>query len=130
MQAPGSLASKEAGIASLSHLTILPTVLRDVDCLAATLKGLGLLPEWGGQLLGFSGEGKAVVLRVILPEGIPLGWGRLGDGSLALVGDLQVLSRSRELPALLGRITRDYAARLALQQAAVFIPEAVLQVGA
>jgi len=114
----------------LSHLTILPTVLRDADCLAATLEGLGLLPAWGGQLQGFSGEGETVVLRVILPGGVPLGWRRQDDGSLALVGDLQVLSRSRELPALLGRITRDYAARLALRQASATIPGAVLQVGA
>ncbi len=114
----------------MSHLTILPTVLRDADCLAATLEGLGLFPEWGGQLLGFSGEERAVALRVTLPGGVPLGWGRQDDGSLALVGDLQVLSRSRELPALLGRITRDYAARLALREATVAIPEAVLQVGA
>jgi hypothetical protein len=41
-----------------------------------------------------------------------------------------LLSRSRELPALLGRITRDYAARLALRQASDALPEAVLQVGA
>jgi hypothetical protein len=114
----------------LSHLSILPTVLRDADCLAATLVALGLPPERGGQLRGFSGEAEAVVLGVILPDGIPLGWGRQGDGSLALVGDLQLLSRSRELPALLGRITRDYAARLALRQASDALPEAVLQVGA
>lgn len=114
----------------MSHLTILPTVLRDAECLAATLEGLGLLPAWGGHLLGFSAEAEAVVLRVILPEGVQLGWRRQDDGSLALVGDLQVLSRSQELPALLGHITRDYAARLALRQASEMIPEAVLQVGA
>ena len=55
---------------------------------------------------------------------------RQPDGSLALVGDLQLLSRSRQLPVLLGRITRDYAARLALRQAGDMLPEAVLQVGA
>jgi hypothetical protein len=114
----------------LSHLSILPTVLRDADCLAATLAALGLPPEPGGELHGFSGEGEAVLLRVTLPDGISLGWCRQHDGSLALVGDLQVLSRARELPALLGRITRDYAARLALRQAAAALPEAVLQVGA
>jgi hypothetical protein len=113
----------------MSHLSILPTVLRDADCLAATLAGLGLSPERGGQLRGFSGETQPVEVRVELPEGLPLGWSRQADGSLALVGDLQRLGRSRALQELIGRITRDYAARLALWQAAHLFPGASLHVG-
>ncbi len=113
----------------MSHLSILPTVLRDADCLAATLQALGYVPERGGHLRGFSGDQERVDVRVTLPEGIPIGWGRLADGSLALVGDLQQLSRSRELQPLLGAITRAYAARLALQQANAALPGAILQVG-
>jgi hypothetical protein len=113
----------------MSHLSILPTVLRDADCLAATLRALGLDPRRGGELHGFNGAAEAVALSVALPEGQRIGWRRERDGSLALVGDLQRLSRSRDLQALLGRITRDYAARAALQEAGAALPEAIVQLG-
>ena len=45
-------------------------------------------------------------------------------GSIALVGDLQRLSRSQSLQRLLGAITRRYAAELALRQAASAFPGA------
>ena len=113
----------------MSHLSILPTVLRDADCLAATLEALGHRPQRNAQLQGFSGDPQPVDVRVDLPGGLALGWRRIADGSLALVGDLQRLSRSRDLEPLLGAITRAYAARLALHQARTALPEAILQVG-
>ncbi|MEB3321392.1 MAG: DUF1257 domain-containing protein [Synechococcaceae cyanobacterium] len=114
----------------MSHLSILPTVLQDADCLTATLEALGLAPVRGGRLEGFPGTSEPVDLQVRLPEGLPLGWRRQADGSLAVVGDLQRLSRSRAVQDLLGRITRDYAARRALQEAARCLPGARLHVGA
>jgi hypothetical protein len=42
------------------------------------------------------------------------------------VGDLQRLSRSQPLQRLLSRVTRAYAARKALDEAASSLPEAVL----
>jgi hypothetical protein len=101
----------------VSHLSILPTVLRDADALAASLEALGHHPLRGGDLKGFAGERQPVLLQVRLPEGLSMGWARQPDGSLALVGDLQRLSRSRALQALLGRLTRHYAAQLALRDA-------------
>lgn len=101
----------------MSHLSILPTVVRDADVLAASLQALGHAPRLGGELNGFAGEREAVVLQVRLPEGQSIGWRRQRDGSLALVGDLQRLSRSRSLQLLLGRLTRHYAAQLALREA-------------
>ena len=101
----------------MSHLSILPTVLRDADLLAASLEALGHSPVHGGHLKGFGGEREAVELRVTLPEGQSIGWRRQRDGSLALVGDLQRLSRSRSLQSLLGRLTRHYAAQQALRDA-------------
>jgi len=101
----------------MSHLSILPTVLRDAELLAASLQALGHTPCLGGELGGFGGERQPVVLQVRLPEGQAIGWRRQSDGSLALVGDLQRLSRSRTLQVLLGRITRRYAAQLALREA-------------
>ncbi len=101
----------------MSHLSILPTVLRDADRLATSLESLGLQPRWGGQLEGFAGEGEAVELQVRLGGGQGLGWARQRDGSLALVGDLQRISRSTRLQALLSAITRRYAAETALAEA-------------
>ncbi|MCS5705262.1 DUF1257 domain-containing protein [Synechococcus sp. FGCU-3] len=101
----------------MSHLSILPTVLRDADLLAASLQALGLEPQSGGMLRGFADDRRKVVLQVKLPEGHSIGWARQADGSLALVGDLQRLSRSRSLQSLLGRLTRHYAAQQALRDA-------------
>jgi hypothetical protein len=61
---------------------------------------------------------------VQLPEGLQIGWSRQPDGSLALVGDLQRLARSQSVQQLIGRITRCYAARHALQAAARELPGA------
>ncbi len=108
----------------MSHLSILPTVIRDLEALAAALTDLGCRPRRGGSLSGFAGEQTDVDLQVELEPGQPLGWRRQRDGSLALVGDLQRLSRSARLPAFLGRLTRRYAARKALQDATLQLPTA------
>ena len=113
----------------MSHLTILPTVLRDADHLVASLESLALTPIRGGSLSGFQ-ERCPVEVRVELANGQTLGWSRQQDGSLALVGDLQRLSRSLPLQRLLGRITRAYAARQALAEAAEHLPGAVVEVRA
>ncbi|MFM7085681.1 MAG: DUF1257 domain-containing protein [Cyanobium sp.] len=114
----------------MSHLTILPTVLRDADQLAAALDSLGLDPQRGGSLPGFSEEQQPVELSVQLPDGQRIGWQRCRDGSLGLVCDLQRASRSRNLQPLLGRLTRAYAARQALAAAAVSLPTAQIEVSA
>ena len=101
----------------MSHLSILPTVLRDSTLLVAALEDLGLKPLPAGELRGFADDRQPVCLRVQLPEGQWLGWRRQADGSLALVGDLQRLGRSRSLQQLIGRITRRYAVRQALRTA-------------
>lgn len=111
----------------MSHLSILPTVLRDADLLAASLEALGHQPRKGGDLKGFAGEHQAVLLQVRLPEGLSIGWSRQPDGSLALVGDLQRLSRSRSLQRLLGEITRHYAAQQALRAAGEAFPSGSVQ---
>jgi len=95
----------------------------------ATLEALGLEPRRGGELPGFSGADRAVEVQVRLSGETSLGWGRQADGSLALVADLQRISRVQRLPELLGRITRDYAARRAIEQAAASFPDAVVEVG-
>jgi len=106
----------------MSHLSILPTVLRDPNLLVASLESLGLQPQRGGTLRGFGSERQPVVVQVRLSGGEQLGWQHQADGLLALVGDLQRISRSEPLQQLLGRITKAYAARLALQQASEVFP--------
>lgn len=104
----------QSGHCAVSHLTILPTVLRDAEALAHCLEGLGHQPVWGGVLKGFADDCQNVVLQIDLGGEARLGWSRQQDGSLALVGDLQRLSRSKSVPRLLGEITRRYAAHRAL----------------
>lgn len=111
----------------MSHLSILPTVLRDADRLVASLTSLGLQPSPGGELQGFD-QVESVEVLVSLGDGLSLGWRRQADGSLALVGDLQRLSRSRSLQRLLTRVTRAYAARRAIDEAAACLGDAVLHV--
>ncbi len=103
-------------------------MLRDAEGLAASLEALGHTPVWGGDLPGFAGEIQPVVLQVALASGARLGWLRHNDGCLALVGDLQRLSRSQTLQRLLGGITRRYAAEMALRQAASQFPGAQVRV--
>jgi hypothetical protein len=113
----------------MSHLSILPTVLRDADLLESCLRSMGFSPQRDVQLQGFSGERRPVLLRLQLDADISLGWCRAEDGSLALVGDLQRLSRVRSLEPLLARITRNYAARDALRQAELQLSDALVRVG-
>lgn len=114
----------------MSHLTILPTVLRDADRLEAVLLARGLAPTRGGDLPSFPPERQPVELQVRLADGLTLGWQRLEDGSLGLVCDLQRLSRSQRLERILGEITRAYAARKALQEAADQLPTAQIELSA
>ncbi|MEB3165471.1 MAG: DUF1257 domain-containing protein [Cyanobacteriota bacterium] len=111
----------------VSHLSILPTVLRDADCLEASLRSLGFHPGRGGRLVGFAGQEVPVELQVPVGRGRSLGWQRQSDGTLALVGDLQRIAASSSLRSLLGRITRAYAARQALEAAARELPDAVIE---
>lgn len=110
----------------MSHLTILPTVLREADLLVSALESLQLNPQRNGTVTGFAGERQPVDVHIQMEEGLCLGWRLQGDGALALVGDLQRLSRCQALPALLAEITRSYAAHLALREAALTFPEATV----
>ena len=50
----------------MSHLSILPTLLRDVDLLAEALTDLGQVVHHGGAVEGFAGERVPVLLRLEL----------------------------------------------------------------
>ncbi len=57
----------------MSHLSILPTLLRDEDLLAAALTDLGQEVHRGGAVEGFAGERVPVLLRLDLAAGTLLG---------------------------------------------------------
>ena len=121
----------------MSHLSILPTRLRDVDLLAEALTDLGQQVHRGGAVEGFAGERVPVLLRLDLAPGpllatqgkpiarktpqsssFSLGWARQLDGSLALVGDLGRIAAASPLQELLSQLSHRYALRQALQAAA------------
>jgi hypothetical protein len=108
----------------MSHLSILPTVLHDETLLAQALQDLNFEVQWGGELQGFADDRQAVVLSIAATSQQRLGWSRQGDGSLALVGDLQRLGRSSSLQTLIAQITRRYALRQALRAASTELPNA------
>ena len=121
----------------MSHLSILPTRLRDVDLLAEALTDLGQQVHRGGAVEGFAGEWVPVLLRLDLAPGpllatqgkpiarktpqsssFSLGWARQLDGSLALVGDLGRIAAAGPLQELLSQLSRRYALLQALRDAA------------
>ena len=57
----------------MSHLSILPTTLRDVDLLAEALTDLGQQVQLGGAVEGFAGERVPVLVRLDLAPGPLLG---------------------------------------------------------
>lgn len=114
----------------MSHLSILPTVLRDVEVLAASLRAMGLNPLPRQSLRGFAGESVQVDVALSLEPDLWIGWRQGSDGRLTLVGDLQRLSCHQPLQALLGNVTRAYAAHQALADAASQLPQADLHLSA
>lgn len=121
----------------MSHLSILPTRLRDVDLLAEALTDLDQQVHRGGAVEGFAGERVPVLLRLDLAPGpllatqgkpiarktpqsssFSLGWARQLDGSLALVGDLGRIAAAGPLQELLSQLSRRYALLQALRDAA------------
>ena len=130
----------------MSHLSILPTLLRDVDLLAEALTDLGQVVHRGGAVEGFAGERVPVLVRLDLAGGsllgsqsqtqsqtqskcavrptngslsasFSLGWARQLDGTLALVGDLGRIAVASPLQELLSQLSHRYALRQALQAA-------------
>jgi len=130
----------------MSHLSILPTLLRDVDLLAEALADLGQVVHRGGAVEGFAGERVPVLVRLDLAGGsllgsqtqtqsqtqskravrptngslsasFSLGWARQLDGTLTLVGDLGRIAVASPLQELLSQLSHRYALRQALQAA-------------
>ncbi|QEY31708.1 DUF1257 domain-containing protein [Synechococcus sp. RSCCF101] len=108
----------------MSHLSILPTVLRDADILKLALTDLGLTPLPAHTLHGFGDQTVPVVLAVQLPGGPCIGWRRCSDGHLEVVADLARLAVHSRLERLLSDLGRRYALREAMGRALSDLPEA------
>ncbi|OUT72010.1 MAG: hypothetical protein CBB79_07145 [Synechococcus sp. TMED19] len=101
----------------MSHLSILPTVLRDEQLLASSLESLGHQPHWDGVITTPIGA-ESVRLHLQLPSGQRLGWRHdAAHDSLVMVADLERLSHDITVQQLLSKLTRAYAARDALKAA-------------
>ena len=101
----------------MSHLSILPTVLRDEQLLASSLESLGHKPHWDGVITTPIGS-ESVRLHLELPSGQRLGWRYDAENNnLVLVADLERLSHDITVQQLLSKLTRAYAARDALEAA-------------
>ena len=111
----------------MSHLSLLPTVMREVDLLVTALEALSLHPERGGQVPGFGGEVHPVDVWITLGDGLAMGWRYQPDGTLSLVADLQKLSGASALPRLLASISHCYAAHLALREISTQLEGAVVE---
>ena len=88
----------------MSHLSILPTVLHDVERLAESLESFGLQVHRGGELTTPVGS-QNVCLWVRVEGGQQLGWRQSKAGSLELVADLERVSRDHSLQTLLSQLT-------------------------
>ena len=98
----------------MSHLTILPTLLRSLERLEACLIDEGFRVSRPGVISGFADQAEPVDLVAIAADGHQLAWKRSTDGTLSLIGDLARLSTQPGLSTMLRRITRAYALRQAL----------------
>jgi hypothetical protein len=112
----------------MSHLTILPTVLLDLELMVSALEALHLGPQRDGMVVGFAGERQPVDIHIQLPNGQSLGWRRQADGSLALVADLQKLAQCTAVPQLLTEITLAYTTHHALKEASNSFSGATIEV--
>ena len=79
----------------MSHLSILPTLLRDVDLVAEALTDLGQQVHRGGAVEGFAGERVPVLLRLDLVAGPLLG--SLGPSPAQTQTQTQTPTQSKRL---------------------------------
>ena len=87
----------KAGIQTMSHLSILPTALTDLDRLASVLVAEGYAIERQGTLSGFGGESHHFDLKATSPCGVHFAWRRsLQSPTLELLADVERLGQCIE----------------------------------
>ena len=108
----------------MSHLTILPTVIRDLELLEETLLAEHYLVQRPGLIKAFGQDIYAAELVATDRSGLQMGWRWDADGSLALMLDLGQTNDAAGHQTHLKTILRAYALRSALRSAdgATFTP--------
>ena len=101
----------------MSHLSILPTLVKDLDLLASALRAEGFVVEVEGQLSSF-GTQHNVALAATHSMGFALGWTwNCNHDSLDVVVDLGRPAHSFSVKRILSRVLRRYALQQALRDA-------------
>ena len=101
----------------MSHLSILPTLVNDLELLATALRAEGFSVELEGQLCSFETR-LSVALSAKHPTGLSLGWTwNQHHDALDVVIDLGKPSRSVSVKRSLSRVLRRYALQKALRDA-------------
>ena len=108
----------------MSHLTILPTVITDLELLEEILLGEHYLVQRPGLIKAFGQDIYGADLVATDRSGLQMGWRWDTDGSLALMMDLGQTKDSAGHQSRLKTILRAYALRSALRSAdgAMFHP--------
>ena len=101
----------------MSHLTILPTVITDLELLEETLLAEHYLVQRPGLIKAFGQDVFPAELVATDSSGLQMGWRRDADGSLALMLDLGQTRNSAGHKTHLKTILRAYALRSALRSA-------------
>ena len=109
----------------MSHLSILPTLVIDLDLLEIALQSEGFKVSRGGVVSSFDSH-QSVELAAVHPSGLQLGWRRnIGQPHFDLVADLAAPAGSGMTESALRRVLRRYAMNQALRQAEMIDAETV-----
>ena len=109
----------------MSHLSILPTLVIDLDLLEIALRSEGFMVSRGGVVSSFDHH-QTVDLAAVHPSGLQLGWRRTDhQPHFELVADLAAPAGSGLTEPALRRVLRRYAMNQAIQQAEIFDAETV-----
>ena len=100
----------------MSHLSILPTVFTDLECLVQALCDEGFTVERSTELHGFADDSHSVDVLAIQGSAMSLGWTQQEDGTIVMHGDIQRISRQPGLEQRLQRVTRRYALLHAMEE--------------
>ena len=101
----------------MSHLTILPTVITDLELLEETLLAEHYIVQRPGLIKAFGQEMYPAELVATDSSGLQMGWRCDDDGSVALMLDLGQTRDSAGHKTHLKTILRAYALRSALRSA-------------
>ena len=101
----------------MSHLTILPTVITDLELLEETLLAEHYFVQRPGLIKAFGQDIYPAELVATDSSGLQMGWRWDADGSLALMLDLGQTRNSAGHKTHLKTILRAYALRSALRSA-------------